>query len=173
MEGLFNSKDPQDRWRRILHNQTFSDIMEKLAAAEEDRIFCRHGLPHLLDTTRIMHILNLERGLCISTDIIYAAGLLHDIGRLRQYEDGTPHDQAAMPIAEAILEDCGYDKKERDLILFAVAAHRSRTDEPSGLKELLADLLYQADKKSRLCFQCPAREACYWPEELKNREVFR
>ena len=173
METIILSTDSQDRWRKILQHEKFRRITEKLAIVEKDRVFCRHGLPHLLDTARIMYILDLEEDLCISADLIYAAGLLHDIGRLRQYEDGTPHDAAALPIAGEIMTDCGYDQDERDLILFAIASHRSRTPNPSGLKQLLANLLYQADKKSRLCFQCRAREDCYWPEELKNQEVFR
>ena len=50
-----------------------------LYITEKERIFCRHGMEHLLDVARIAYITNLEEGLGIEKDVIYAAGLLHDV----------------------------------------------------------------------------------------------
>ncbi len=38
---------------------------------------------------------------------IFMLGLLHDIGRFRQYEEWIPHEQASAELAEQILKDCG------------------------------------------------------------------
>ena len=160
-----------NRWQGILHNRQFIDIMDKLAVTEENRIFCRHDLTHLLDTARIMQIMNLEEGLNIPKDLIYAAGLLHDIGRLREYEDGTPHERAAVPIAESILKELGYEKEELNTVLQVISAHRGSTATNNGQAGELAKLLYRADKLGRLCFRCDAREECNWPEERKNADI--
>ena len=40
--------------------------------------------------------------------MIYAAGLLHDIGRYEQMKKGTPHHLAGARLAERILTDCDF-----------------------------------------------------------------
>ena len=94
------------------------------------------------------------------------AGLLHDIGRFRQYEEGIPHEQASAELAEQILKDCGFEEQEQEEILRLIREHRT-----AGQAEDLAGLFYRADKLSRSCFSCPAREKCDWPEEKKNLEI--
>lgn len=162
-----------NRWQRILHNNLFNSILKELEITERERVFCKHGLVHLLDTARIMYIINLEEGLCISKDIIYAAGLLHDIGRLSQYKDGIPHDKAGIPIAKEIMQSCGYTEEEQELILFAISSHRKEAEakaEPFP-KKTLADILYKADKRSRACFSCEAADKCNWPDAKKNKTM--
>ncbi|MCR4890642.1 MAG: dihydrofolate reductase family protein [Lachnospiraceae bacterium] len=161
------------RFERILLHPVFRDIMDRLEAREKDRIFCRHGFTHLMDTARVMYILNLEEGLGLSKDVIYGAGLLHDIGRLRQYEEGVDHDVAGPPIAEEILGECGYRQDEIELILFAISAHRVDLQKRGDDRENLAYLLYRADKGARACFRCSARQECHWPEERKNKVLIR
>ena len=68
--------------------------MEHLAEYEKNRIFCRHGMDHLMDVARIAYIENLEKNCGISKEIIYGAALLHDIGRYLQYTEGIPHERA-------------------------------------------------------------------------------
>ena len=46
-----------------------------------------------------------------------------------------------------------------------------REHRTAGQAEDLAGLFYRADKLSRSCFSCPAREKCDWPEEKKNLEI--
>ena len=92
----------------ILADERFCYGLERITLLEKDRIFCCHGLPHLLDTARIAWIMVLEQGLSLQKDIVYGAALLHDLGRYRQYEDGTPHHQASAALAETILPDAGY-----------------------------------------------------------------
>ena len=73
---------------------------------EASREFCRHDVTHFLDVARLAWIENLERGLGVSKEEIYAAALLHDIGRHLQYEKGIPHDEASVQLGGQILSDC-------------------------------------------------------------------
>ena len=87
----------------ILKNKNFRDILSKINSAEKDRIYCNHGIDHLLDVARSAYILNLENGLDIPKEIIYGTALLHDIGRYEQYKNGTNHHKAGGEIAKKIL----------------------------------------------------------------------
>ena len=176
--------NPPDRIRRIMDDPRFRRELRKTEQLEKDRVFCRHDWQHLLDTARIMQILCLRESLPVETDLIYAAALLHDIGRARQYEVGTPHDIAGVQLAGPILADCGYTTAETDLILNAIGSHRlhaaltagsdpvsasDKAEYPEALKNRFAQIMYAADKKSRPCYLCNARKDCNWPEERKNR----
>ncbi len=81
-------------------------------------------MAHFLDVARLAYIFNLEEHLGIDRERIYAAALLHDIGRHVQYLDGTPHQEAGLPIAGEILRDCGFSEGEEEEILEAIARHR-------------------------------------------------
>lgn len=104
----------------------------------------------------------------IPEDLLYAAALLHDIGKHEQYENGTPHEEASARIAPLILEKCGYTEAEIAEITEAVLQHRTKSvaEEPT-----LSGVLYRADKKSRACFACEAKEACNWSGEKKNLQL--
>lgn len=154
------------RIRSIQSNSLFQEIWEKLQEAEEDRIFCRHTMEHFLDVARLMYIYSLEDAAAIRKDVIYAAALLHDIGRYEQMVHGTPHDVASARLAEEIMKDCGFEKDERTMVQNAILGHRSQ--ESAASEDCLTAYLYRADKKSRNCFSCPARAECNWPQEKKN-----
>ena len=157
-----------ERADRILAHPGFRRALEEVERLEVDRIFCRHGLEHLLSVARLMRIFNLEEGLGLDPERLYAAALLHDIGRGEQYARGIPHEEAGVALAGPILTDCGFTAQERDEILTAIGGHRSRT---GGSPSELGRLLYRADKQSRPCFACPASEQCNWPEEKKNHSL--
>ena len=42
---------------------------------------------------------------------------------------------------------------------------------PTEIKTL-SDILYKADKLSRLCFDCNAKNECYWSDKKKNHELY-
>ncbi|MCI8559021.1 MAG: HD domain-containing protein [Lachnospiraceae bacterium] len=150
----------------IWRHETYQSCLKKLNAWEEKREFCRHTPEHFLDVARITWILALEAGIPAKKEIIYAAGLLHDIGRFRQYEEGIPHEQASVRIAEGILRDCGFEESEREQVLELIQSHRTKQQEKS-----LSGLFYKGDKLSRNCFSCPVRDKCDWPEEKKNLSI--
>ena len=122
----------------------------------------------LLDVARLAWIFNLEANQEISKERIYAAALLHDIGRHIQYENGTPHQIAGLPIAEQILTDCGFYPEEMKEILYAIENHRNKE---MLKRDDLAGILYRADKMSRCCFGCRAEKECNWSTEKKNMEI--
>ena len=142
-----------DRVNEILGHPVFSEHLTRLETLEQTRYFCRHGLPHLLDVARMMWIAALERQLPLNREVVYAAALLHDLGRVEQMEAGTPHHQASAGLAARILPDAGFCGVEIALIQSAIASHRS-----DGGENILGQLLYWADKKSRACWMCPAKD---------------
>lgn len=159
-----------DRVNEICRHPLWLESVEAIRRLEQERIFCRHDAEHFLDVARLAYIENLEHRLGIPPEQIYAAALLHDIGRHLQYLEGIPHHRGSAALAETILTDCGFSQAERREILSAILRHRSR--ETAAGKDL-AGLLYRADKASRSCLFCQAREACNWGREKKNMTLKR
>lgn len=160
-----------ERINWILKHPLYISSYEHLENMEKGRIFCCHQMPHLLDVARIAYIRNLEEQLGIDKTIIYAASLLHDIGKGRQYEEKIPHEIASEIIAEEILssmpEHLAFTFNEQQMILSAIRNHRT----PSSNVSVLDNLLYESDKASRNCFCCPASEECNWSLDKKNKEI--
>lgn len=153
------------RVNEICCHSLWREAVEKIRELEENRIFCRHNTEHFLDVARIAYIESLENQVGVSKELIYAAALLHDIGRHLQYLEGIPHDEGSAMLAETILKDCGFKKEEREEIIAAILQHRSaQTMEKTDL----AGLIYRADKKSRMCMLCHSCEECNWSIEKKN-----
>lgn len=157
-----------ERIQKIIGHAKWKQSMECIRRAEITRRFCCHGTEHLMDVARLSYIEVLERGLPIPKELLYAAALLHDIGRGAEYETGIPHEQAGPEIAEKILKDCEFPPGECEEILNAIRGHRQRE---TGLRRDLAGVLYRADKASRMCWDCAARRDCNWPEERKNKII--
>ena len=160
-----------ERVNAIWDHPIYQAYYRKLEQLEKDRIFCRHQMIHLLDVARIAYIRNLEEGLGFSKELVYAAAILHDIGKPLQYEEKIPHELAGVKIAEQILsglpEEASFTEAEKDQILTAIKGHRRlRWD-----AEPLERLLYESDKASRMCFACPAEAECDWNKEKKNMEI--
>ncbi|MCR5107705.1 MAG: HD domain-containing protein [Lachnospiraceae bacterium] len=154
-----------ERYDYLLKDERYLSHVEKINKYEKDRIFCHHDMSHFLDVARIAMIINLSENYDIPKDIIYAAALLHDIGRDEQYENGTPHELASADIALKILSDSSYSGEEVQLIIKAIRDHRK---DPECDNRDLSDLIYRADKLSRPCFFCPAKEECNWPDNKMN-----
>lgn len=158
-------KENNNRINKILNHDLFIKCVARNEEEEKDRKFCRHNMGHFLDVARLAMIFNLQKQLAIPQDMIYAAALLHDIGRFKQYQDGTPHEQASAALAPEILRDCGYDDKETSVIIEAISNHRNaKIKEEANLN----GLLYCADKMSRSCFACPVEHECNWKADKKN-----
>lgn len=110
-----------------------------------------------------------EEGYCsYHKEWIYGAGLLHDIGRWKQYEDGSDHARVSEELAPLILADCGFLPEEIRLICTAIGNHRNK--QVAGERSL-SGCLFRADKRSRLCFACKAEAGCDWSRQKKNMQL--
>lgn len=153
---------------KIRQHPLYVENYKKLEAAEAERKFCRHQMTHLLDVARIAYIRNLEENIGLEKEVIYAAALLHDIGKFRQYEYGTPHETAGREIAEIILADIAmFSPKEKEVILQAIFEHRRLVPDMT----VLGRLLYESDKLSRACYSCLSEAKCNWSSEKKNTTI--
>lgn len=157
-----------DRIDKILKHNLFLSHLKANEAAEAQRCFCCHNMVHFLDVARIGMILNLEEQIGVERELVYAAALLHDLGKHIQYEDGTPHELASAEIAPEILKTCGFDDKETSVIVNAILGHRDNSVER---ERSLRGILYRADKAGRACFACEAQTECNWKKEKKNLHI--
>ncbi|MCD2500460.1 HD domain-containing protein [Clostridium sp. NSJ-145] len=149
----------------ILNNTLYKENLERLLKYEEKREFCRHDLKHFIDMARIAYIMVLEKGLPYSKELIYAIGLLHDIGRVKQYEEGIPHHIASVELSKEILKKIDFTEEEKNIIIKSIQNHRKEADDELSL------IIYRSDKLSRECFNCKAINDCYWSDEKKNLKI--
>lgn len=154
-----------DKVNKILNNKKYKELLEEISNIERDRIFCKHSLEHFLDVARIAYIQVLEKRLNYDKEVIYAIALLHDIGRVSQYKEGTPHNIASALIAKEILKDIDFTEKEKCQIIKCIEEHRI------GSNDRLSNIIYKSDKLSRNCFDCTAIKLCKWNDEKKNKEI--
>lgn len=159
-----------NRVNRIIRHPLWKGALNQINELEKNIMFCSHNLEHLLDVARIAYIESLEKSMNISKELIYAAALLHDIGRGMQYEQNVPHDLASVALARSILPECGFSHDEMTEIVNAIAAHRD--EETAGFDDLRG-IIYRADKLSRNCFNCTAEGECKWNDTRKNRTIRR
>ena len=150
------------RCNKIYNHPLYKEQLEKIIHLERDRKFCLHNLEHALDVARIAYIHVLENGLDIPKELIYTAALLHDAGRY----SGIPHNESGAALARKIMPDCDFTNEEIELVSDAILGHR----DTKHLTDFSA-VLYDADKKSRLCFKCDAYEECYWAKDKKNHII--
>ena len=136
-----------DRVNQIWNHPLYQNELNKLQLLETDREFCRHTPEHFLDVARLAYIRALEENAPVSKELIYCTALLHDIGRARQYEDGTPHDEAGAAIAGQILNELGFSMEEMEAIIAAIRGHRAQTSDSSW-----KTALYCGQKLQKLFF---------------------
>ncbi len=155
-------------FQKILIHNTFLTYLREIEEVEKDREYCLHNLTHLLDVARYAYIKNLEEGYGLSQDVIYGAALLHDVGKVLQYREKIPHEITGAKECEEILLECGYEEKEIQEIRKSILHHR-KGDDPE--ENPLSMLLYEADKKTRLCMYCKQKDTCKWTAEDKNQTI--
>lgn len=168
---------------RLLKRPEYLDLQKEIEKLEADRIYCKHKFAHSLDVCRIAWILFLEEQVQSEnqaenrqTDLaewkerIYLTGLLHDIGRVAQYQTGEHHGEAGRKISARLLAEIDCPDAWRDEILFVVALHFGKDGERMREKSL-GDYICRADHLSRNCFLCDASPTCKWLEEEKNKTV--
>jgi len=138
--------------------------MDKNTSTEKSWQYCKHDIVHLLDVARIAYIINLEDDLGFTKELIYAAALLHDITKWKQISQGIPHNESAVEPAIKILQDCGFDNDEIEMITTAILHHRK------GHKvDKFSQIIFKADKLSRACYFCNyEEETCDWSKKKRN-----
>jgi HD superfamily phosphodiesterase len=174
MNGL--QTGASERINRIIQNETYRTYLRKIDEYEKERVFCRHNTSHFLDVARLALLLYYQsacggqqaadaKQCSAQQELLYAAALLHDIGRWCQYETGADHALESARLAPSILKESGFSEKEIQVITTAIASHRN-----SAVKEQadLAGLLYRADKLSRPCYFCTHEAECNWKNDKKN-----
>lgn len=183
---MFQGED-MDRINKIIKNELYLEFIDKIKECEKSRIFCKHDPVHFMDVCRLAEIdwLNYrfkemsdsqetrsasERSdlRYITREMLYACGLLHDIGRWQEYENGVSHEIASANLAWDILTDSGFDDEEVKRVTEAIRNHRNK----AVAEDLtLSGFLYRADKKSRPCYLCEAESECNWFINKKNMEI--
>ena len=171
-----------ERVNQIINHTLYKKYLAEIKKLEQNRIFCRHDMSHFLDVCRIAEIEWLNYRLLNEKDVtdgchkqydvmrrlIYATGLLHDIGRWQEYESGISHEVASSALAGPILEECGFEEEDIEAILTAIGNHRNKAVKDENN---LSGFTYRADKKSRACFACEAEAECDWSKDKKNMKV--
>lgn len=150
----------------LLTHDSYQKLVKDLADQESERIFCKHSLQHFIDVARICYIHCLEDQIPVDKDLVYVTALLHDLGRSLSRTDGKDHHLHSLEIARSFLQEMDFNSEQQAHILQAISQH-------SHTQEIATDPFVRAfqlaDKEARLCFQCPAYDLCYWPEERKNQ----
>ncbi|MBQ6554396.1 MAG: HD domain-containing protein [Firmicutes bacterium] len=153
------------RLNDLIFGEEYQKYLDIIKHSETDRIFCGHDTEHFLAVSRLLYIYCLESGINIDKELIYAVGFLHDIGRARQYLDGTEHHRASADIAAELMPKYGFNSEETELVCNMILAHRDKNADGLGA------LVYKADKASRNCFDCAAAIKCNWSAEKRNLRV--
>lgn len=157
-----------ERVNNILNNTKYKEYLEQIERLESEREFCKHDIKHFLDVARIAYILVLENDMDIKKELVYAAALLHDIGRGAQYKHGIPHEEASAYISEDILIQSGFDEYEKKIIVSAIGNHRRVNEEPDSFN----NLFLRSDKLSRECYNCKVTKQCKWVDDKKNYKIY-
>ncbi|MEF9918702.1 MAG: HD domain-containing protein [Eubacterium sp.] len=150
---------------KLLANPIYRDYLERIEKHEVDRCLCGHNLEHFLDVARIASIMAFEESLNLSRDLIYTTAFLHDIGRFLEYEENIPHEKASHTLAKEFLKNLKFSEDEKAIILDAILNHRNSNS--SGFNKIF----YNADKKSRPCYRCKARDICNWNITKQNLKI--
>jgi len=166
-----------NRVEQVLQDAFFQECMTRNQTREVNRKFCKHTLQHVIDVARVTYIIMLESGDFkkfvdehslggreAAKEIIYAAALLHDIARWREYETGQDHAAMGAEMAVEILERAGFDPAEIKIITRAIREHRNMGENVS----MLGERLYRADNLSRACSQCEANYECYKFDDMET-----
>lgn len=154
-----------DRFNRILHSDDYNIYLNKIAEYEKSREFCTHTIEHFLAVARIAYIMVLEECINVSKEVVYITALLHDIGRYKQYEDNTPHEEASWKIAKEFINNNEFTDKDKEYIKEGILYHRKDSN------KIFGKVMFKADKASRECYRCNMYKDCNWKDELKNYNI--
>ncbi|MDD6193938.1 MAG: HD domain-containing protein [Lachnospiraceae bacterium] len=162
---------------RLLQHPIYRARLECLQELEQDRIYCGHNLEHFMAVGRIAEQVAAANRLLLSKEVIWGAALLHDMGRVEQYQQGISHEKASEAFAREILFSLNWEASDIDVVCEAVSSHGHRQcaqDRWERMSELvsLTEVISFADQFSRKCYQCTVADTCKWTEEEKIKRVY-
>jgi Predicted HD superfamily hydrolase len=153
----------------LLNDKQYNEYLKANTDEEKGIKYCQHGLQHHMDVARIAYILVLEHndlgyfakeaGLdskLAAKETIYASGLLHDIAKWQEVQDGVDHAASGARLARDILPRAFFNANEIGLICKAIYEHRNISQNMS----FLGERVHRADNLSRVCSQCEERSNC-------------
>jgi len=147
------------RVNQLLEHEDYIRYIDKIDKLERERLFCKHGYEHGLNVARIAYAYMLEQGEAILLkEAVYAAALLHDIGRWVEYETGEDHAEVSARLALPLLETSGFTPVTVQMILTGIREHRKHCEDHLSL---LGEALALADDWARDCRRCSAQGQCY------------
>ncbi|WP_054695075.1 HD domain-containing protein [Syntrophomonas palmitatica] len=160
----------------LINDTMYKDYIQR-NMDEEINAYCQHDFRHHLDVARITYILVLENndlnyfikesglsGKLAAKEVIYAAGLLHDIGKWKEFQTGTDHASYGSRLAREVLPRALFNEQEIEIICQGIFEHRNISMDMS----FLGERLHRADNLSHLCLECPAQNVC---PKMKNRDA--
>jgi len=166
-----------ERIERIKADPLYQEYLLLNGLREKERAFCRHDFQHalavsqisckIIDDTGGMDGFARKEGLPgpgQALEVVYAAGLLHDIGRWRQYDTGEDHALAGARLSRTVLERAGFTQNEIKTVTRAIGEHRRAGAGASYLGRVVC----LADDLSRPCGTCKARSDCYKFSYMEN-----
>lgn len=161
----------------LLQHPIYRARLTHLEELEKERIYCGHDLEHFLRVGHIAEQVVEKNQLSLPAEAIWGAALLHDMGRVEQYQQGISHDKASVAFAREILFSLKWDDEVIDMICEAVGAHSHRKnvkDRWEKMTELssLGEVLSFADHFSRKCYCCQAADSCKWSEHEKIDKAY-
>ncbi|MDO4540097.1 MAG: HD domain-containing protein [Syntrophomonadaceae bacterium] len=160
------------RIQHLVSDPTYQEYIRRNVEQEKGDSHCDHDMSHHFDVARITYILILEQnelnyfvkeaGLSsrlAAKEVIYAAGLLHDVGLWQQYISGECHATVSAQLARKMLPEAGFGAHEIDIICRAVFEHSS----PSREMSFLGERLHRAGNLARNCAVCEHFDNCSKP----------
>jgi len=162
----------------LITDEFYTQYLQRNVEEEKEPKFCQHDFRHHLDVARIAYILVLEHndlnyfiqehglaGRLAAKEVIYAAGLLHDIGKWQEYKAGVDHASFGAKLAREILPRAFFNPHEVELIARAVYEHRNIC----STMTFLGERLHRADNLARICNKCEYNADC--PKKRHKREI--
>lgn len=154
----------------LLEHGDYSYYIQKIDNSEKERAFCKHGFEHGINVARIAYAYLLEKGeLSLSKESVYAAAILHDIGRWVEYETGEDHAEVSARLALPLLKTCGFSSEDIQVILKGIREHRLHSEDKLSL---LGAALALADDWARDCRHCSVQARCYKYNQAMDQVMY-
>lgn len=161
----------------LLQDSLYNEYLQRNVLEEMEHQFCRHDINHLFAVAQMTFSLMLnnndgeifleETGTdsqAAAKEVIYAAGLLHDIGKWKEYRDGEDSAACSARLSRAILPRALFTPDEIAIICRAIGEQRNISKDMS----LLGEKLYRGNNLARINSECRCNEEC---PRAGNREI--